>query len=775
MRKALLASLLCGALTMSAQGVLSPKAHLKKARLEKQLSRTRTAGQEAQQTASFVITCEVDASPATVANALREQGAKIRALFGDQLTVEIPVSQLDAISQTEGIALIDITAKGHPKTDVTRQVTQADEAQAGLQLPQAYTGKGVSIAIIDAGYDVTHPMFKDADGNLRIKSLYFPDWDDLQGEKITTTVYDQRGKATEVELAGSVITDPDIILDTLLVKDDDGSHGTHVASIAAGSIMSDVKGISDHPLGGIAPEADILLTTSGNDFTHTLAYLDYYQKKSGQPLVTSISLNSQDGFHDGTSPAARILGNYCKQGHPLTLCASNEGSNAVYLTQKVKAGDTLRVALIPDYEDAVCYGYMKTRKKVKMQVGLFNIDYETGKYEVVYRLPYTFESDSKNSEDQGFEFELPLTEEQIEAYFPTVKDKNVYKQFVKWFNAGDFYNYIYQGSGLDANNERFAYTEIFSGIFSPEWTAVDEDYNGSLTGFCLYLIPEEDTEFVGWGDYSGSLAMLSEDNKLTPGTNEMSIGDWNTSGEPISIGAWSATNKVKYDGEKARENKNTVVGDYAYFSSFGTDRAGHKYPDACTPGIFINAAYNSFDAAGNSLYLAKKEYENQFKGQTSPFAYYYGQMSGTSMATPVAAGIVALWLQAAGDKGRTMTNADLKDVIVHSCDTDEFTDAAPQRFGNGKMNAYKGLLYILDLTGIEGLSTVQPAGITFRVIGDQVIADGAAEATPVSIYSLQGALVGQTSVQGGTISLAGLPQGVYALQLGKLGSTLVRK
>ena len=44
-----------------------------------------------------------------------------------------------------------------------------------------------------------------------------------------------------------------------------------------------------------------------------------------------------------------------------------------------------------------------------------------------------------------------------------------------------------------------------------------------------------------------------------------------------------------------------------------------------------------------------------------------------------------------------------------------------------------------------------------------------------TVYNLQGVAVRQTKVQDGAINLAGLQQGVYAIQLGKLGSTLIRK
>ncbi len=91
---------------------------------------------------------------------------------------------------------------------------------------------------------------------------------------------------------------------------------------------------------------------------------------------------------------------------------------------------------------------------------------------------------------------------------------------------------------------------------------------------------------------------------------------------------------------------------------------------------------------------------------------------------------------------------------------------------------YKGLLYVLGLydpSGISTVSTHQPAGATFRLSGDLLYADGVADGTPVSLYNLQGVLVGQTTVEGGAISLAGLQKGVYAVQLDNLGSTLIRK
>ena len=104
------------------------------------------------------------------------------------------------------------------------------------------------------------------------------------------------------------------------------------------------------------------------------------------------------------------------------------------------------------------------------------------------------------------------------------------------------------------------------------------------------------------------------------------------------------------------------------------------------------------------------------------------------------------------------------------------TEEQAYRFGHGKINAYKGLLYVLGIdTAIQGLSKNQPKNVSFRVANDLLYADGAGDGMSVSLYDLSGVLIRQAVVEGGTISLTGLRQGVYAVQLGRLGSTLIRK
>ena len=781
MRKLLLALLLLGTLTAAAQGFISYQARLAKKQYEQKTAKARARGEATDGNArmQLFVTCAKDADAREVANATRQAGAKVRVVKGNLIVLDIPYSKLEALAEVKGVEIINMPPKVSKKTDVTRQITHAEEVNDGSapQLPQAYTGKGVILGIIDGGFDLTHPMFKDKDGKLRINGYYATGNTTLGGDSVIIT-FDDGQKDT---LSGSAFYKHEDLLDTLKVKDVGGSHGSHCLSIAAGSISNDVKGTAGKALGGIAPEADILICNnyqSENGFTawglvESIYFLMSEAEKAEKPLVASLSQNTQWGWHDGMSDIAQYLGFFCKDANlALMLCASNEGGFNTYINEKVKARDTLRLVPCTYYTDNYAWGGMKTEKQVKFEIGIVNLS-EDKEY---YRIPITFSNDGiqdKNGEGgNGVWFDFTDDKQEL-----TPKETAAKKEFQKYIKGGNLQIFCYLNQAYDEKYNIYTYTEVSVSLNGTEWVnETDENGDRILWGFNLYLVPKENTELHAWGDMGMNLLAVKANGEKVWGTGECSVGDFNTSGEPVSIGAWCANDKIKYEGTDVQETGETA-GDIAFFSSYGTDLAGHKHPDVCAPGTNVAAAYNSFDPDVESgAVYQRKAYDGQFVGQTESRDYFWGTNSGTSMSTPATAGVVALWMQAANDMGKTLTCQDIKDIIAHSSDTDEFTEASPERFGHGKINAYKGLLYVLDMeTSIPTLSKEQPRNVSFRVAGDIVYADGAEDGTQVAIYNLKGVLVRETAVDGGTISTAGLPKGVYALQLGKLGSTLIRK
>ena len=240
----LLALLLMSCGSMTAQSKLAPmvSAYVQQAKTK------RAALAEERKPGLFMVNVQADANPDAVSTQIAERGAEATA------------EQLTDIAQLEGVANIAIGTKPLLKLDKSRQATHTDEVQSGTdeQLPQAYNGDGVIIGVIDSGFDCTHPVFKDENGNLRIKAVYMSGMTYTEG-KGKKAVID--GK----EVDGSLFDTPEMILDTLQLKQTNTFHGTHVAGCAAASPKPNVKGIAGGSLAGIAPKAELIFSETYGD------------------------------------------------------------------------------------------------------------------------------------------------------------------------------------------------------------------------------------------------------------------------------------------------------------------------------------------------------------------------------------------------------------------------------------------------------------------------------------------------------------------------------
>ena len=149
-------------------------------------------------------------------------------------------------------------------------------------------------------------------------------------------------------------------------------------------------------------------------------------------------------------------------------------------------------------------------------------------------------------------------------------------------------------------------------------------------------------------------------------------------------------------------------------------------------------------------------------------------MSGTSMSSPITAGVVALWLQA----NPNLTPEDIKGIIERTSHQPEPEFSGTDKnvyYGWGEIDAYAGLLDILGLTGIREISKHQPAGLKFRLEGRTLHIDGIDSSETVTVFDLSGRPVLRTETSSdGILSLPGLSTGVYAVQVGHRGSTLIR-
>lgn len=767
----LLALLLMGCGSMVAQSKLAPmvSAYVQQAKTK------RAASAEEQKPGLFMVNVQADANPDEVSGQIAGMGAEVKAAMGHMLMVAATAEQLPEIARLEGVLNIAKGTKPLLKLDKSRQVTHADEVQSGTgeQLPQAYNGDGVIIGVIDSGFDFTHPVFKDDKGNLRIKAVYMSGmtYTDGKGEK---AVID--GK----ELDGTLFDTPEMILDTTQLKQTNTFHGTHVAGCAAASPVANVKGIADGNLAGIAPKAELILSETYADeqqnkkyeggttdpevlnVINAMNYMEDYAKKAGKPLLVTMSMNTAVGPHDGTSAESLAYKYFCDKGNIMTIATGNEGGDNCHVHKTIDADHPLKVLFSRSNEYSF-FNYLLTDKHVKIRIFLYDIEKKT---EVATTNTYDLEN--------GIDSQAAISKEGEQA-----RKDELSKDLLKLMKDGDGKSRYNNSGGVLAVKNGIGETQDPKGgtrhVTSTTIQTIGT-INSSDIRLGIEMTANEPVEQRAWINSNSGGGEFENVEGFDKGSADVSVGDLCTTGVPISVGSWTANNLVVDEpGEKPEADKKETIGDISKYTSYGIDYAGHHHPFVVTPGHCIYSASNSFmDDEFNDV-IADQNFSNQFKGQTTPRSYRWVKANGTSMATPIAAGIIALWLQAAHDKGITLTIDKVKEIIEHSTETDEFTQKAGIRAGHGKLNAYKGILYVLGLpTAISELSQHQPQGVTFRMADSRLYAEGAEDGTAVTLYNLSGAIVRQTQVAGGSISLDGLQRGVYAVQIGRLGSTLIR-
>lgn len=176
------------------------------------------------------------------------------------------------------------------------------------------TGQGVVIGIVDTGFDLSHPVFRDAQGKLRVEGLL----DQTHGDAEFT------GDTLESGWNGG--TNPG--------ADADG-HGTHVASIAGGT---EYRGFE-----GVAPEARFLLVkTNFRDTDKAVSWI--FRKAKSAPCVVNMSLGHHFGPHDGTDAEERLHEKLTGKGKIVVVSAGNERTDRIHLGGRMGAGESHTVA-----------------------------------------------------------------------------------------------------------------------------------------------------------------------------------------------------------------------------------------------------------------------------------------------------------------------------------------------------------------------------------------------------------------------------------------------
>ena len=257
-------------------------------------------------------------------------------------TVRLTLDALQRLAKQEGVEYIQITSGATQMLNLARQEAGTDQIHKGTDLPQAYTGEGVVVGVVDAGFDYMHAAFRrPADGALRIKRVW---------EQGATTL---DGASAPAKYGYGIELNTPELIEKAQGDSDSNSHGTHVAAIAAGS-----DAYKDGAYVGNAPDADIVLValdlnaSTNADISNAVQYIFDYADEVGKPCVVNLSLGNQDGPHDGTSTFDTMTDAMQGPGRLIVGAAGNHRTDAFHIDHTFATADAAPLRTFVKYKVA---------------------------------------------------------------------------------------------------------------------------------------------------------------------------------------------------------------------------------------------------------------------------------------------------------------------------------------------------------------------------------------------------------------------------------------
>lgn len=487
-------------------------------------------------------------------------------------------------------------------------------------------------------------------------------------------------------------------------------HGGHVAGITGGCGAGT-------PFRGLAFESQFLFTTFLVDEAAVLDAWDWMYEKSqteGKRLVINMSWGLYYmGAIDGTSLLSQALDGFSDLGVVFVTSAGNNGDVDFHL-KKEFTGDTLR-SQIRFYTGALATLWGQSIQGWGDIDGSFSagIQVLNGSNIIMIESPDYSTLDTDTYIDSFLV--VPATTDTI------------------------FYN-LSMDAAYPTNNRPQMRLRVKKHDLGYKIILKSTAEEGTVH---FWNVTETTTDVGNWG-----MEFQAFGAGTSAGDHFYGIGVPACSGSAISVAAYSASYLTGGGTE--------IGGGPASFSSYGPLMNETIKPDISAPGVSVASSISSY--TDNSYVEAVSV---SFEGRDYPFA----RLSGTSMSSPVVAGISALILEA----NPYLSPWQVKIIIQQTAREDAYTGVIPDggstKWGMGKINAYRCVVKALQTTGWEELAkpltwSVYPnPSSTYISIGNL---NGNVQS--IEIYNLSGELVG-TAHDPTQISIEHLSAGTYILKL----------
>jgi hypothetical protein len=530
-------------------------------------------------------------------------------------------------------------AQGVALDDSTRKIHHVNAVHQGLNLDYPYTGKNVIMGYVDTGLDPNHPDFKNNLGQTRILRY----WN--QGQTVnfrTPTKYGYGRVYKSADINGNF---------NIVGQINQSAHGTTVTGVGSGN------GLANGRNKGVAPDCDIIIVRNVltlPSWSLTVAqgvdYIFSVADSLGKPAVVNLSLGTYLGSHDAKDPAGLYIDSLInqKEGRIVVCAAGNSGAWPAYHVQKELSSDTNFVWMIPN--PALAFG-------------------SPGVY-------FDLWADTSNIQNMNFAFGA-------DAPGPIYRGNTTFKQV-------NFLNQMIQYDTIFGVNNHVIGLVVYQGqVVGPNYNLQTIIYTDSLT-YRMRFLATGAGKIDLWS--SANVALNRSDfsqtipdtniypeftNYMMPDTLQSIVSSWACSDQVITVG--NVHNRKNYinsiGGIFPVDGGNIPSGILSVNSSKGPSRQGAIKPEIVATGDMtlaariIGVAYNPSDLDVGSQHIRN---------------------GGTSMASPVVAGIAALYLE----KCKAATWQNFKSDLINTAFQDLFTgnNVPNNAYGYGKAHAMNILL-----------------------------------------------------------------------------------
>ncbi|MBO4741389.1 MAG: S8 family peptidase [Bacteroidales bacterium] len=498
------------------------------------------------------------------------------------------------------------------------------------------------------------------------------------------------------------------------------THGTHVAGIAGGSGCGT-------KYRGIAPEVEFLLVSFKLNEAGALdafAWLKEQAKEAGKRLVVNMSWGMYSfGANDGTSLISQAINSYADSGVVFVSSAGNNGDVNFHLMKVFDSlPDTLRtiVGFSGDVGEGIsAWGNVGGRFKIGLAF---------------------------SSGDSVF---VPT------PFYET--NRSVFYSDTIIVVGSDTIRYDVAMESANINNGRpYAFVNIAKSNYKVHLFVTSAQQGDTVHLWNVY----------NKRDHAGNtgVAFLSDNmSGYSGGDHFYGLSEPAMAAKCITVAAHRADRIVQRDSSYS-------AGTIANFSSYGPTLTNPNKPEISAPGVGVVSSTSSY-TSDNITPEASVAYHSRF--------YHFAALSGTSMASPTATGVVALMLQA----NPNITVDEVRDIIISTARTDNATGDlhgnCSIRWGYGKIDAMAAVKKALEKANIHGMDMISDGLRVYpNPAKNTVFVDTQAkDPLNVSVFNLDGKRLISTTLScgNGSLDVSKLNGGIYLLQVvGKNGASTAK-